>query len=190
MASRSPIHELEHRERRGRWFVALATLLSIALIASTWIGLFTFMGTNAAFGTFQHLEEKYIPDVDAQLLELPDLSRVSEMYTLDGTKLAELHDGRVSEPVAYDDIPEIVVNAVLAAEDADFFEHEGIDAAAIASAFIDNLRSDSTRGGSTITQQVVKKVFVGDEISYERKIIEAVTAVELERRYTKEQILE
>jgi penicillin-binding protein 1A len=190
MASRSPIHELEHRERRGRWFVALATLLSIALIASTWIGLFTFMGTNAAFGTFQHLEEKYIPDVDAQLLELPDLSRVSEMYTLDGTKLAELHDGRVSEPVAYDDIPEVVVNAVLAAEDADFFEHEGIDAAAIASAFIDNLRSETTRGGSTITQQVVKKVFVGDEISYERKIIEAVTAVELERRYTKEQILE
>ncbi|HSR43704.1 MAG TPA: transglycosylase domain-containing protein [Acidimicrobiia bacterium] len=190
MASRSPIHELEQRERRGRWFVALATLLSIAIIASTWIGLFSFMGANAAFGTFQELEEKYIPNVDAQLLELPDLSRVSEIYALDGTPLAILHDGRVSEPVPYDDIPEHVVYAVLAAEDADFFLHEGIDVPAIASAFIDNLRYDTTRGGSTITQQVVKKVFVGDEISYERKIIEAVTAVELERRYTKEQILE
>ena len=190
MASRSPIHELEHRERRGRWFVALATLLSIAVIASTWVGLFSFMGANAAFGTFQDLEQKYIPHVDSQLLELPDLSRVSEMYALDGTKLAELHDGRVSEPTPYDEIPELVVNAVLAAEDADFFQHEGIDVVAIASAFIDNLRYDTTRGGSTITQQVVKKVFVGEEISYERKIIEAVTAVELERRYTKEQILE
>ncbi len=190
MASRSPIHELEQRERRGRWFVALATLLSIAIIASTWIGLFSFMGANAAFGTFQELEEKYIPNVDAQLLELPDLSRVSEIHALDGTPLAILHDGRVSEPVPYDKIPEHVVNAVLAAEDADFFEHEGIDVPAIASAFIDNLRYDTTRGGSTITQQVVKKVFVGEEISYERKIIEAVTAVELERRYTKEQILE
>jgi penicillin-binding protein 1A len=181
---------LESRERRGRWFVALATLLSIAVIASTWIGLFSFMGANAAFGTFQHLEEKYIPNVDAELLELPDLSQVSHMFTLDGTPLAELHDGRVSEPVPYEEIPELVVNAVLAAEDADFFQHEGIDVAAIASAFIDNLRYDTTRGGSTITQQVVKKVFVGQEISYERKIIEAVTAVELERRYTKEQILE
>ena len=190
MASRSPIHELEQRERRGRWFVALATLLSIAIIASTWIGLLSFMGANAAFGTFQELEEKYIPNVDAQLLELPDLSRVSEIHSLDGTPLAILHDGRVSEPIPYDEIPEHVVNAVLAAEDADFFEHEGIDAVAIAKAFLDNLRYDQTRGASTITQQVVKKVFVGDEISYERKIIEAVTAVELERRYTKEQILE
>ncbi len=181
---------MERRERRGKWFVALATLLSIAVISSTWIGLFSFMGANAAFGTFQDLDEKYIPDVDAQLLELPDLSRVSQMYTLDGTLLAVLHDGRVSEPVPYDEIPELVVNAVLAAEDAEFFQHEGIDAAAIASAFIDNLRYDTSRGGSTITQQVVKKVFVGEEISYERKIIEAVTAIELERRYTKEQILE
>jgi hypothetical protein len=65
---------VERRERRGRWFVALATLLSISIIASTWIGLFSFMGANAAFGTFQDLEEKYIPNVDAQLLELPDLS--------------------------------------------------------------------------------------------------------------------
>ena len=147
MASRSPIHELERSERRGRWFVALATLLSISIIASTWIGLFSFMGANAAFGTFQDLEEKYIPNVDAQLLELPDLSRVSEIHTLDGTPLAVLHDGRVSEPVPYDEIPEHVVNAVLAAEDADFFEHEGIDAAAIASAFIDNLRLDTTGAG-------------------------------------------
>ncbi len=187
--SKAPIHELERRDVSRRWFVALATLLSIALLSSTWIGLFSFFGTNTAYGTFTDLERKYIPEVDDLLLDLPDLSQVSRIYTLDDVLLAELHDGKNSEPVRYDELPDIVIKAVLAAEDAEFFEHEGVDFAAIGGAAIDNLRG-VTRGGSTITQQVVKQNFVGDEITLQRKIQEAMVAVELERRYTKEQILE
>ncbi len=190
MASRSAIHELEATERRGRWFVALASLLSIAVLLSTWMGFFTFLSTNAAYASFERLEQKYLPDVEGQVLRLPDLSRVSRVFASDGTLLAELHDGRVSEPVRYDDLPEVVVYAVLAAEDSDFFEHDGVDFSAIVSAAVDNFATDSQRGGSTITQQVVKNEFVGGEISYQRKIEEALTAIELERRFTKEQILE
>jgi penicillin-binding protein 1A len=83
----------------------------------------------------------------------------------------------------------MVVQAVLAAEDKDFFEHEGIDFEAIASAAADSISGD-VRGGSTITQQVVKKVFVGEEISIRRKVTEAFVAAELERRFPKTQILE
>lgn len=187
--SKAPIHELERRDVRRRWFVALATLLSISLLSSTWIGLFAFFGTNTAYGTFTDLEKKYIPDVDDLQLDLPDLSQVSRIYTLNDVLLAELHDGKNSEPVRYDELPDIVIKAVLAAEDAEFFEHEGVDFAAIGGAAIDNLRG-VTRGGSTITQQVVKQNFVGDEVTLQRKIQEAMVAVELERRYTKEQILE
>jgi membrane peptidoglycan carboxypeptidase len=187
--SKAPIHELERNDVRRRWFVALATLLSIALLSSTWIGLFSFFGTNTAYGAFTDLERKYIPEVDDLLLDLPDLSQVSRIYTLENELLAELHDGKNSEPVRYDELPDIVIKAVLAAEDAEFFEHEGVDFAAIGGAAIDNLRG-VTRGGSTITQQVVKQNFVGDEITLQRKIQEAMVAVELERRYTKEQILE
>ncbi|HEX6287532.1 MAG TPA: transglycosylase domain-containing protein, partial [Acidimicrobiia bacterium] len=104
--------------------------------------------------------------------------------------LAELHDGRNSEPIPYDQIPEVMVNAMLAAEDADFFEHDGIDFSAIASAALDNFISDQTRGGSTITQQVVKNAFVGNEVSIRRKINEAFVSAELERRFPKERILE
>ncbi len=190
MASRSAIHELEATERRGRWFVALASLLSIAVLLSTWMGFFTFLGTNAAYASFERLENKYLPDVEGQVLRLPDLSRVSRVYSSDGTLLAELHDGRVSEPVRYEDLPDQVVYAVLAAEDSDFFEHDGVDFSAIVSAAIDNLAADTQRGGSTITQQVVKNEFVGDAQTYQRKIEEALTAIELERRFTKEQILE
>src|SRR5690606_2330595 len=173
----------------GRWFGALATLLSIAVLASTWIGLFGFMGTNAAFGTFEDIRDEWVPDAEAMELSLPDLSRVSRVYASEGELLAELHDGRNSQPVRYEDTPEIVVQAVLAAEDKDFFEHEGIDFEAIASAAADSISGD-VRGGSTITQQVVKKVFVGEEISIRRKVTEAFVSAELERRFPKTQILE
>ena len=78
---------------------------------------------------------------------------------------------------------------MLAAEDSNFYLHEGVDFVAILSAALDNLRG-VTRGGSTITSQVAKQSFVGDEISVRRKVAEAVVAAELERRYTKDQILE
>jgi penicillin-binding protein 1A len=84
----------------------------------------------------------------------------------------------------------LVIHAVLAAEDGDFYEHEGVDFRAIASAAIDNIIYDDTRGGSTITQQLTKNLFVGDEVTIQRKIAEAIVAAELERRFSKDDILE
>lgn len=184
------LHQLERRERRGKWFVAIAILLSISVLTASWVGLFSFMAATTAHGVIVEAEGNLIPEVDGDALNFPDLSQVSRIYASNGTLLAELHDGRVSEPARFDEIPQIMIDAVLAAEDSDFFEHAGVDWSAVASAFIDNIGSETQRGGSTITQQVVKKTFVGDEISYERKLQEAVTAIELERRYSKEQILE
>ncbi|MFB3050585.1 MAG: transglycosylase domain-containing protein, partial [Acidimicrobiia bacterium] len=123
-------------------------------------------------------------------LTLPDLSRVSRIYADSGEVLDELHDGRNSEPVPFESVPEIVVSAILAAEDSDYFQHEGVDFSAIASAALDNLIYDSTRGGSTITQQVVKNAFVGSELTVRRKVNEAFVSAELERRFSKERILE
>jgi len=190
MARKALIHQIEARERRGRWFGALATLLSIALLLSGWVGLFAFLGANSAYGTFEELSAEWVPDTRAMELNLPDLSRVSRVYAASGEVLAELHDGRNSEPIPYNQVPEIVVHAILAAEDSSFFEHEGIDFTAIASAALDNLITDNTRGGSTITQQVVKNAFVGSELSIRRKVTEAFVSAELERRFPKERILE
>jgi membrane peptidoglycan carboxypeptidase len=131
-----------------------------------------------------------VPDTRAMELNLPDLSRVSRVYAASGEVLAELHDGRNSEPIPFDQVPEVVVQAILAAEDSSFFDHAGIDFSAIVSAAIDNFISDRTRGGSTITQQVVKNAFVGNEISIRRKVNEAFVSAELERRFPKERILE
>ncbi len=190
MARKALIHQIEARERRGRWFGALATLLSMSLLLSGWVGLFAFLGANSAYGTFDELRDEWVPDTRSMELTLPDLSRVSRVYADSGEVLAELHDGRNSEPIPYDEVPEIVVQAILAAEDAEFFQHDGVDFSAIASAAIDNIIYDTTRGGSTITQQVVKNAFVGSELTIRRKVNEAFVAAELERRFPKERILE
>jgi membrane peptidoglycan carboxypeptidase len=186
----APIHELERREIRSRWFIALASLLSIALLSSTWLALFSFFGSSTAFGVFQGLETKYVPDVQSMSLDFPDLSRTSTILTLDNQELAELDDGKNSDPVRIEDVPELVIDAALAAEDNTFYEHEGVNFGAILKAFIGNYQEGTKRGGSTITQQVVGNNFVADTNTYAGKLVEAFVAVELERRYTKDQILE
>ncbi|HLE95591.1 MAG TPA: transglycosylase domain-containing protein [Acidimicrobiia bacterium] len=162
----------------------------MSLLLSGWVGLFAFLGTNSAYGTFESIKKDWVPDTRSMELTLPDLSRVSRIYAESGEVLAELHDGRNSEPVPYEQVPQILVYAILAAEDSQFFEHSGVDFSAIVSAAIDNFIYNTTRGGSTITQQVVKNAFVGSEVSIRRKINEAFVSAEVERRFPKERILE
>ncbi|MEX1037244.1 MAG: transglycosylase domain-containing protein [Acidimicrobiia bacterium] len=190
MPKKSLIHQIEARERRGRWFGAFATLLSISLLLSGWVGLFAFLGANSAYGTFETVTDDWVPDTRSMELTLPDLSRTSQIYADSGELLAELHDGRNSEPIPYSEIPEVMVHAMLAAEDSSFFEHDGVDFSAIFSAAVDNILYDVTRGGSTITQQVVKNAFVGAENTISRKVNEAFVSAEVERRFPKERILE
>jgi penicillin-binding protein 1A len=94
--------------------------------------------------------------------------------------------------VPYRRIPRLLINAVVAAEDQNFWEHNGIDPAGIARAGWAQIRgsSESQQGGSTITQQYVKTVYLTRERTLARKIREAIYAVELERELSKQEILE
>ncbi|HTU12382.1 MAG TPA: PBP1A family penicillin-binding protein [Allosphingosinicella sp.] len=96
--------------------------------------------------------------------------------------------------LAYDEFPAPLINAFLAAEDRTFFSHGGIDYPGLAGAVLDYVSKsgsgDRARGGSTITQQVAKIFFVGDEYSVTRKIREAFLARRIEATLTKQQILE
>ncbi len=186
----SPFHRAESLDRRDRWMPSLAGLLAIMVIAAGWVVLFSFLGVSAAFEVFQEVRGRLDPDVSRIDLTLPDLSRVSRVYASDGELLAELHDGRVSEPAPIAEIPEVVIWAVLAAEDDDFYQHQGIDFTAIARTAVYNFLYQTNLGGSTITQQVAKNHFVGDELTIERKIREAFVSTDLERTYEKDQILE
>ena len=132
--------------------------------------------------------------------DLPDHTRLkgrklpSMTAILDG-KGANFAD--VFEPsnrriwVSLDDIPESVQKAFVAAEDRRFYQHHGVDERGIIRAFMGNLgESGRPQGGSTITQQVVKNLLVGEDVTYERKIREIIVASRVESTLTKAEILE
>ena len=183
------IHNLEDRTRFGSRYVAGFILLISSILLAGWFGFFVFLPIKSGMNVVNSLEEKFLPRAEGMVLNFVTLSEPSSIITSDNKILDELHDGLNRDPIALSDIPPYVVNTLLAAEDSNFYTHQGVDFIAILSAVLDNLRG-VTRGGSTITSQVAKQAFVGDEISIRRKIAEAVVAAELERRYSKEQILE
>ena len=92
--------------------------------------------------------------------------------------------------VTLDQMSEWIPKAFLAAEDASFYQHDGVDLTAIARAFVANLKAGhSKQGGSTITQQIIKRLLLTSEKSYRRKLKEAILAFRLENYLTKEEIL-
>jgi len=112
------------------------------------------------------------------------------LYDADGNKLAELSGGENRTSVRLEEISQHLIDAVLAAEDRAFYRHPGVNFASIVRAAIADLRGRPLQGGSTITQQYVKLVFVGTERTIVRKLKEATLAVKLERELSKDEILE
>ncbi|MFN2452684.1 MAG: penicillin-binding protein 1A [Pyrinomonadaceae bacterium] len=93
-------------------------------------------------------------------------------------------------PLKYEEIPPVMRNAILAIEDARFYDHVGIDPIRIVGVVIKNITTGSREGGSTLTQQLAKSLFLTREQTYTRKINEWVVALQIERFYTKNQIME
>ena len=122
----------------------------------------------------------------------PERGQVQTTFLTDinHTRLATLTAGvnRVSVKLA--EVPKVLVNAVLATEDRHFFSHGGVDPVGIVRATWADVRGGSLQGGSTLTQQYVKNVYLGHERTFARKVKEAALAVKLERKLTKRQILE
>ena len=115
--------------------------------------------------------------------------QLSRVFSGDGEPIGEFFVERRTI-VPWEEFGEPLVNAVVAAEDGDFFVHRGVDIFSIARAFWKVVRAGSfVQGGSTITQQVAKNLFLSSEKTIWRKIREVVLAVELERELTKEEIL-
>jgi penicillin-binding protein 1A len=122
----------------------------------------------------------------------PDKFPVQTTFIFDanGQRLAALSAGENREVLAIADIPLVLQNAVVAAEDRSFYRHRGVDPRGIARAVWQAVRHRGRQGGSTITQQYVKNVYVGREATFSRKLKEAAIAIKLEQKLTKDQILE
>src|SRR3954468_10948200 len=117
-------------------------------------------------------------------------SQGSRIFTADGQQIAEFKDVDLKIPVQPQDIPKILKRAVISAEDRKFYEHGGVDIRGSVRAFRADVQGQKvTQGGSTITQQYVKKTYTDEKRNLVRKIREAVLASQLERSVPKEEIL-
>jgi len=133
----------------------------------------------------------------SEMEELPDVRNLeryrpilpAQVYDKDGNLIHEFAvEKRVL--VTYKDIPKVVQDAIVAAEDANFWKHTGVYPIAIIRAFIKNLEAGKiVQGGSTITQQLATLLFLNREVTYKRKLKEALLAIQIEHNYSKEEIL-
>jgi penicillin-binding protein 1A len=130
--------------------------------------------------------------------ELPPIERLKEVqlqvplrvYASDGNLIAEFGEQR-RKPIHYDELPQVVIDAILATEDDRFFEHPGVDYQGLLRAAVELIRTGEKRqGGSTITMQVARNFFLSSEKTYLRKLTEIFLALKIERYLTKQEILE
>src|ERR1700691_4432288 len=148
------------------------------------------VGVAATAGLLWHFS-KGLPDYSQlQDYEPPVMTRV---HAADGSLLAEYaKERRLYLPIQA--IPRLVTNAFVAAEDKNFYQHPGIDIQGIMRAgilYVENYGSNRhPQGASTITQQVAKNMLLTNEVSFDRKIKEALLALKIERTYSKDKILE
>lgn len=152
-----------------------------------WLGVFIVIaGGIIAAGIFMHINE-----------ELPKISKLSDyhpptittIYSDDNRKIGEFYKER-RIVVSLAQMPQMLIEAFIAAEDSRFYKHKGIDFLSILRAMFKNIEAGTiVQGGSTITQQVTKSFFLTPEKNYKRKIKEAILAYRIDKSFTKEEVL-
>jgi penicillin-binding protein 1A len=144
----------------------------------------------AVFALALVLQACNLPDLKEERENAVALPQTSFLYAEDGTLIAPLHAGEDRVIVRWKDIPEVMADATVAIEDQRFWDHAGVDLKALLRAAYANVAEGSVvQGGSTITQQLVKNLYVGGADVLSRKFKEAYLAWQLEQELSKEEIL-
>src|SRR6188472_2003439 len=149
------------------------------------VTLITLAIAYAFVCTYIYLEPT-LPTVAA--MKNNELSVPLRVYANSGELIAQIGEQR-RNPVQYDQIPLIVRQSFIAAEDDRFFEHHGFDWQGIARSLFVNVTSGETQGGSTITMQAARSAFLNQDRTFRRKLQETFVTFRLEREFTKQEIL-
>ncbi len=171
----APPNERKHILRRA-WFPAVILL---ALAAG---------GLTGIIAAYQLNYSQAASEVAALATYRPSV--VTRIYADDGQTVIGEFALEKRIPLKYEEIPPVMKNAILAVEDVRFYDHIGIDPIRIVGAAWKNVTSNKVEGGSTLTQQLAKNLFLTREQSYKRKMNEWLLALQIERYYTKNQIME
>lgn len=151
----------------------------------------TMLGSSVAAGGLVGLAVSFRNLPDVRVLRNYTPSETSYVYDVKGTLLDSVHGEANREVVGYDEISPNIKRAVLAIEDSYFYTHKGINPAGIGRAALANLGAGETvQGGSTITMQLVKNLFLSPERTVSRKLVEIVLAMRIEQIFKKDEIFE
>ncbi len=169
---------------------AAATVLLIVVVC-----MFVFVGILG-----DYLQEDILPDAQMEaIMEDYDHEQNSYMYYVDANGEIQLYQSIYAETssrwAAYEDIPEDLIHAAVAIEDHRFYEHQGVDWITTVKATARMFFGDSSVGGSSITQQLIKNILLSedesaDDVTVQRKVLEIFRALQLEKSYDKQAILE
>jgi 1A family penicillin-binding protein len=170
----------KYKKKRTRRF------LKMVLLSSVWLLVLCFIGLIGVFAYFAK--------------DLPNPEEITERRVVESTKiynrtgkilLYDVHGEEKRTIIPFKEIPQQVKNATLVIEDDNFYHHFGLDFKGIARAFLANLRGQKiAQGGSTITQQFIKNAILTPERTFTRKIKEAILAIEMEIKYSKDEIFD
>lgn len=184
------LYRLHPKRVINYWFSKQGLFMALKLMGVA--VLLVVLGVGALFAYYRKDLDQIRPSELAKRVQ----TTVTKYYDRNGKLLWEdKGDGDYKLVVESDEIADVMKKATVAIEDKDFYKHGGISVSGILRAGIGNLQGDSTQGGSTLTQQLVKQVFFADEANERglsgipRKVKEMILAIEVERMYDKEQIL-
>lgn len=170
------MRRIRRRKLRIVWNLFKVTVLLLM------VGALAFLGA-----TFYHIS-RLLPSGDEIVITEP--SEATLIFSSDGVLLARIYQEN-RESVDISEIPKVLQDATVAIEDARFYTHAGLDAKAIGRALVENIRGGRwAQGGSTITQQLARNMFLSQRKTISRKLQELLLAREIERRLSKEEILQ
>jgi len=168
--------------------ITLRSIFKETIMIILYVFVMLFVPVLIGFG---YLMSKTHLNTTADLLPT-NTSQTSFIYDRTGTHiLYRLHGEENRRIIPHSEIPDTMRIATVAAEDASFYTHKGIDFSAILRAFKKDLSAGyAVQGGSTITQQLARNAFLNNEKTFQRKILEAIYAIKIEKKFTKQQIID
>jgi len=177
----------KRKRRRGRKVIGVLFLLFLLAILSVGVWFYAKYGKDIL--SYYHKAKTIMREASEEDFKQ---SRTSIIYATDGTVIKTLQSEKDVYYLSYEDIPESVVTAMIVTEDKKFFSHEGVDYIANLRAAYSLVKHKGTiyQGGSTITQQLARNIYLTNEQTYARKLTEIFLAAELEKCYNKKEILE
>lgn len=187
-AAGAPAPKKRRRRRRGSVVLgilkALGTLLLVGIITCSFM---------ACFGAV-YIKNVILPQSDMDVADYP-MNLSSTIYYIDPATGEEveyetLHGDQNRVLISYDELPQNLINALVAIEDRRFYEHNGVDWFRTAKSAITTFTGGKTQGGSTITQQLIKNLTQYDDVTVKRKVLEIFKALEFDKKYSKKQTLE